>query len=224
MRRSGTLIAAVTLGILAPAAPAALAGQGAADLSAVCHAVGDAKLGQWASYDGSGSSGTGKLRLALVGSERAGDSTLYWFEVSFAGNDASHSGVVQLLTPSLTADASAPRAVIVKLGAQPPMKLSGQMAAMMDQKGTNTTAFDWARRCSEAHVVGWESVTVPAGTFRVLHVTTDDGDVWASRDVPFGFVKMHGRKGDLVLTGRGADAKSSITEKPMEMPNIISKP
>ena len=220
MRRPGTLIAAVTLATLAPAALAAQA----ADLAAVCHAVGDAKLGQWASYDGTNGSGSGKLRLALVGSERAGDSTLYWFEVSFSGNDASHSGVVQLLTPSLTSGASSPRAVIVKLGAQPAMRLSGQMAAMMDQKGTSTTAFDWASRCSAAHVVGWESVTVPAGTFRALHVTTDDGDVWASRDVPFGFVKMHGQKGDLMLTARGADAKSSITEKPMEMPNIMSKP
>ncbi len=221
MRRSATLIAVVTLGSLAPVA---LAAQGASDLAAVCRAVGDAKLGQWASYDGSNASGSGKLRLALVGSERAGDSTLYWFELNFTGNDANHSGVVQLLTSSLTAGASSPHAVIVKLGAQPAMRLSGQMAAMMDQKGTNTTAFDWASRCNEAHVVGWESVTVPAGTFRALHVTTDDGDVWASRDVPFGFVKMHGKKGDLMLTARGADAKSSITEKPMEMPNIMSKP
>jgi len=68
-------------------------------------------------------------------------------------------------------------------------------------------------------VVGWESVTVPAGTFRALHVKTDDGgEVWASRDVPFGLVRTHGKQGDLALTGRGADAKSSITEKPLEMP------
>jgi len=55
-------------------------------------------------------------------------------------------------------------------------------------------------------VVGWESVTVPAGTFRALHVTTGDGgEVWASRDVPFGLVKTHGKQGDLALTGRGAE-------------------
>ncbi|PYP08647.1 MAG: hypothetical protein DMD56_12245, partial [Gemmatimonadetes bacterium] len=85
----------------------------------------------------------------------------------------------------------------------------------------NTTAFDWAGRCSGAHVVGWESVTVPAGTFRALHVTTDDGgEVWASREVPFGLVKTHGKQGDLALTGRGTDAKSSITETPLEMPAL----
>src|SRR5439155_743231 len=85
----------------------------------------------------------------------------------------------------------------------------------------NTSAFDWASRCAGAHVVGWESVTVPAGTFRALHVTTEDGgEVWASREVPFGLVKTHGKQGDLGLTGRGADAKSSITEKPLEMPAL----
>ena len=82
-----------------------------------------------------------------------------------------------------------------------------------------------ASRCSGAHVVGWESVTVPAGTFRALHVTTDDeGEVWASRDVPFGLVKLRGKQGDLVLSARGTDAKSSITEKPLDMGGMMSKP
>lgn len=224
MHRPGTLIAAVSFGILSPV-PAGLAAQGAqgtTDLAAVCKSIGDAKPGQWASFDGSSASGSGKLRLALVGAERSGDSTLYWLEVNFAG-EQGHSGVVQLLTPSLAA-AGAPRAVVLKLGDQPAMKLSGEMASMMSRKGTNTEAFDWPSRCAGAHVVGWESVTVPAGTFRALHVTTDDGDVWASRDVPFGFVKMHGKQGDLVLAARGVDAKSSITERPIEMPNLMTKP
>src|SRR2546426_10917 len=125
------LIAALTLGALA--APP-LSAQTPADLADVCKVLGDAKPGQWASFDGAGSAGVGKLRLA---------------------------------------------------------------------------------------VVGWESVTVPAGTFRALHVTTGDGgELWASRDVPFGVVKTHGKQGDLALTGRGADAKSSIAEKPMEMPGM----
>src|SRR2546422_4057233 len=34
-------------------------------------------------------------------------------------------------------------------------------------------AAEWAARCSMAQVVGWESVTVPAGTFRALHVKAD---------------------------------------------------
>src|SRR5437879_6591754 len=89
MHRFGTLIMVLTLAL----APFALPAQSPTDLADVCRVLGDAKPGQWASFDGTGSSGVGKLRLAVVGSERAGDSTLYWFEVSFAGKDPGKSGV-----------------------------------------------------------------------------------------------------------------------------------
>ena len=223
MHRFGTLLVALTLGAVAPLA---LSAQTPTDLADVCKVLGDAKPGQWASFDGTGSSGVGKLRLAVVGSERAGDSTLYWFEVSFAGKDPSKSGVVQLLTGSLASGLESPRALVFKVGPQPAMRISGEMAGMMGkQGGQNASAFDWAGKCSGAHVVGWESVTVPAGTFRALHLTTEDGgDVWASRDVPFGLVKLHGKHGDLVLAARGTDAKSSITEKPLDMGGMMTKP
>lgn len=203
----------------------------AQQLADVCKAIATAKVGQWASFDATGgSSGGGKLRLAIVGSERAGDSTLYWFEVSFADKDPSHSGVVQILTPSLRTGTAGTRAVIVKAGGQPAMKISGQMAGMMGENaggGHNSSASDWAARCSAAHVVGWESVTVPAGTFHALHVKADDGgEAWASPEIPFGLVKVHDRQNELVLTGRGVDARSSITEKPQEMalPGMMPKP
>src|SRR2546425_4674103 len=83
MLKAGRLLVALTLAL----APFALPAQRPTDLADVCKVLGDAKPGQWASFDGTGSSGVGKLRLAVVGSERAGDSTLYWFEVSFAGKD-----------------------------------------------------------------------------------------------------------------------------------------
>ena len=217
IHRFGTLIIALTLVALAPLP---LPAQRPSELADVCKVLGDAKPGQWASFDGTGSAGVGKLRLAVVGSEKSGDSTLYWFEVTFTGKDPGKSGVVQILTASLASGLESPRALIFKVGPQPAMRLSGEMAGMMGKQGRqNASAFDWAGRCGGAHVVGWESVTVPAGTFRALHMTTDDGgEVWASRDVPFGLVKTHGKQGDLALTGRGADAKSSITEKPLEMP------
>ena len=217
IHRFGTLITALTLVALAPLP---LPAQRPSELADVCKVLGDAKPGQWASFDGTGSAGVGKLRLAVVGSEKSGDSTLYWFEVTFTGKDPGKSGVVQILTASLASGLESPRALVFKVGPQPAMRLSGEMAGMMGKQGRqNASAFDWAGRCGGAHVVGWESVTVPAGTFRALHMTTDDGgEVWASRDVPFGLVKTHGKQGDLALTGRGADAKSSITEKPLEMP------
>jgi len=225
MRRPARLIPALLLSALATPV---LSAQTATDLEAVCKTVGDAKLGQWASFDATngGGSEAGKLRLAVVASERAGDTTLYWFEVSFLGKDPGHSGVVQILNPTLAAGVAAPHGLIVKMGGQPAMKIPGPMASLMGkQAGQNTSAFDWAARCSGAHVVGWESVTVPAGTFRALHVATDDGaEVWGSRDVPFGLVKTHGRQGDMALTGHGSDAKSSITEKPLDIPGLMPRP
>ena len=226
--RLHTLLASLGLAaILGLPAAAPLPAQSATDLADVCKSVGDAKLGQWASFDATDAgSGGGTLRLALVGTERVGDSTLYWFEVSFAGKDPGRSGTVQILSSSLASRSAPPRALIVKYGQQPAMKVSGEMAGMMGEKGReNTQAFDFAARCNSARVIGWESVSVPAGTFRALHMTTvDGGDVWASRDVPFGLVKTHAKQGDLALTGRGADAKSSITEKPVDMSGMMTLP
>jgi len=118
--------------------------------------------------------------------------------------------------------------VIVRAGGYPAMRVSGQTAAMLaDRVGYNKLAAEWAARCSMAQVVGWESVTVPAGTFRALHVKADDGgEAWASPEIPFGLVKVHDKANELLLTGRGSDAKSSITEKPLEMslPGMLPKP
>jgi hypothetical protein len=211
---------------LAVAASPPLSAQGLAD---VCQAVATAHVGQWASFDATGGSfGEGRLRLAIVGSERSGDSTLYWVEINFTAKDPTHSVIVQILTPGLAAS-PAGRTVILKAGDRMAMKIPGAMAGMMGQAaGRPHGATDWAARCSAAHVVGWESVTVPAGTFHALHLTTDEGgEAWASPDIPFGMVKMHGRDGDMVLTGRGSDAMSSITEKPQEMPllpGMMQKP
>jgi hypothetical protein len=215
--KPGPLLCAL---LFAGVAPPRLAAQSLAD---VCKAVITTKVGQWASYDATGGrSGGGKLRLAIVGTERAGDSTLYWFEMSFAAKDPSRSAILQLLTAGLgTTDARA-RAVIVKSGGQPAMKVSGAMADMLSTGlGRNNPAADWTARCTATHVVGWESVTVPAGTFRALHATSDSGgEAWASPEVPFGFVKIHGKDGDLTLTGRGLDAKTSLTETPLDMPML----
>ena len=157
MRTPAPLITALALGALVTPA---LSAQSATDLAEVCKTLGNAKVGQWASFEGTSASGGGKLRLAVVGSERAADSTFYWFEVNFAGQEPGKSGVVQILAPNLASGSAAPRSLIVKLGPQPAMRISGQMAGMMGQNpGKDNSAFDWASRCSGAHVVGWESVT-----------------------------------------------------------------
>src|ERR1700747_3650175 len=128
MYLAGKLVTTIAFAALAPAV---LAGQAAApgDLADMCNTVGQGQVGQWAAFDATGSSGTGTLRLAVVGSERSGDTTLYWFEVNAASKARSHSGVFQRLAPSLASGTVAPRPLIVKWGGQPAVKVSGQMAA-----------------------------------------------------------------------------------------------
>jgi hypothetical protein len=79
-----------------------------------------------------------------------------------------------------------------------------------------------AEACKNAKMtrVGEESITVPAGTFSTVHYRDESGnDVWVSESVPFGMVKNKlARGGEIVLSGRGTDAKSQITETPQEMP------
>lgn len=202
---------------------AALAALGAAslpaqDLAGLCRAVADLKVGQWSSYDVSGGESPGRLRFAIVGSEQVGDSTYLWMEYAQTSQDPNRSGIYQVLISGL-AHASSPRAAILKSGNRPAMKMPSQMLGMMSgQSSRNNSAMDWAKKCESGQVVGWESVTVPAGTMRALHVKAGDADLWATAEIPFGIVKLHEKKGsELVLTGHGMGAKSSITETPQEM-------
>src|SRR5207244_1571902 len=114
---------------------APLAAQEAAE---ICKSIGHVTVGQWASYEATGSKGGGKVRFAIVGTERRGDTTLYWFEISGAGT--GQSGVVQILVPGFDADVSGIRGMIVKTQGQPAMRRPARMAAMMGQQtGQNTS-------------------------------------------------------------------------------------
>src|SRR5439155_1107511 len=108
--------------------------------------------------------------LAIVGQERRGDSTLYWLEISGNGGPSGKGGILQLLVPGFGVDATAIRGMIVKTAGQPAMKMPDQLVSMMGQNmGQNNEAVDVARRSASAQVVGWESVSVPAGSGRALH-------------------------------------------------------
>jgi len=211
MLRSARWIGALM--VVASAGPVA-----AQDLAQLCQALGTLTVGQWASYTATGGPMDGStLRFAIVGSERHSDSTFYWFELAHASTkDPSRDGVVQALIPGWGVPGS-PRGLILKVGSQPAVRVPGELMAMGH---TANPGADMARHCSTAQTVGWESVTVPAGTLRALHVKDTDGnEAWISSSVPFGLVlakKPDG--GQMSLTGRGTDAKSSITETPQALP------
>ncbi len=219
IKRAGGLVALPLLAAL----NAPLSGQ---DVGELCKAVSKLSVGQWASFNVTGGKMSGgAMRLAIVGSERSGDTTLYWYEISMK-DPKQGASVMQMLVPGIGSDATGIRGLVIKSGNQPAMKMPQQMMGMMSQQMSQNPAAETARRCAGAQAVGWESLTVPAGPMRALHIkTTEGGDAWVSKDVPFGLVKMHGTQGDeAVLTGHGLDAKSSIAEKPQEMPGMGRRP
>jgi len=189
----------------------------AQELARICASAGKVTVGQWATYAGAGGQVDREaLRLAIVGSERQGDSTLYWFEVNHQGAGGAGRGEIwQLLVPGLGLGATEVRGLIVKLGTAPAMRVDQMLPLMTGQMGQTNPALEFARRCASARALGWETVNVPGGTVRALHARDAEGwEAWVSEDVPFAFVKLRtGDGGVLVLTGRGTDAKSSITDQ-----------
>jgi len=180
------------------------------------------RVGQWADYRWTGGRTNGStMRMALVGTENVGTKPHYWYEIAF--NDASRGTgktIIQILVPGLAFQASAVKALILKSGTEPAMRMSEEAVRMMGSRMGQNFATEFAHKCQETEVVGWEQVTVPAGTFRALHVrhTGEQTDAWLLSDLYFGLLKATLKDGSsMALTARGADAKSSITETPTMM-------
>lgn len=199
---------------LALVIPACLHSQ---ELAQVCQSLDKLTVGQWSSYAVTGPRRNGTVRLAIVGSERRADTTMYWLEVTGEGAGAGgQGGIVQVLVTGFGSAAVGVRAVVLKLAGQPAMRMPDPMVALWSERaGKDAPALEIGRRCRTAQAVGWETVTVPAGAVRALHVKdADGGEAWLAAEVPFAIVKALPKEGgEMVLTGRGADAKSSITER-----------
>ncbi|MDH3198202.1 MAG: hypothetical protein OEO21_08165 [Candidatus Krumholzibacteria bacterium] len=212
--RTPWFLAIAALGL----APAALAAQ---DVAELCGELQHRKpaVGSWAGYQMTGGKADGsQMRMAIVGSEAHGDSTFYWYEMAVE-SPKSETMVMQMLVPGIAYNMGRVRALVMKAGKEPAMKMPQQMVSMMASRMMPNLAAEIARNCLETEVLGWESVTVPAGSFRALHVRQkDQSEGWVTRDHMFGLVKAVTKDGaTMELTGRGNDAKSSITETPRDM-------
>jgi hypothetical protein len=178
-------------------------------------------VGSWASYGFTGGKSDGsRMRMALVGSEVQGDSTYFWYEMKIE-SAKSETMIMQLLVPGLAYQMGRARAIVMKAGNEPAMRMPQQMVSMMASRMMPNLAADMVRECLETQVVGWETVSVPAGSFRALHIRQKDGNEgWVTLDHQFGLVKAVTRDGTMELTGRGSDATSSITETPRSIPGM----
>jgi hypothetical protein len=189
-------------------------------------------VGKWSSYNWTGGDATAsKLRMAVVGKEPHDSTTYYWYEIKLDDPSRPNAGlIVQSLVPNL-AGAGRVRAVIMKTGAQPAMKMPPQMVQMINSTPGMNMAADIARQCLNMNAVGWETVTVPAGQFRAFHMKTVGqtqpmiSEIWVQPDLQFAIVKAILKDGGVVeLTGQGSGAQSSIRETPVDMPGLPVAP
>ncbi|MGH7613151.1 MAG: hypothetical protein ACREMW_03775 [Gemmatimonadales bacterium] len=162
--------------------------------------------------------------MAIVGSERFGDSTYYWYEMQTTGtvNNKPSNTIVQILMAGIATPKVAVRGLVMKNNNEPAMRAPDMMIGMMSQRAMPGVSQYLEKNCKKGgiQVLGVESVTVPAGSFRALHVKdADGGEAWLQTGVGvFAMVKVLGKDGMVMaLTGRGDDAKSAITETPKPM-------
>jgi len=180
------------------------------------------RVGEWADYRWKGGRTDGStMRMALVGTEAVAGKPNFWYEIAL--NDAKHGKtILQLLVPGFGFQASSIHGLIMKSGSEPAMRMPQQMVQMMaGQMGQNFAA-EFAHKCAQMDVVGWEQLTVPAGSFRALHIkdAAEQTDAWLVPDLYFGLVRAQLKDGSsMELTGKGTGAKSSITETPQVMPS-----
>ena len=213
---------AAPLLVLAAAAPIPACAQ---DREQLCRDIQNRpmRVGQWATYAWTGGRTDGtSMRFAIVGAEGRDSTTYYWYEMTTDDPKRGAKGktVIQMLVPGLGYQAGGVRALVMKNGDEPAARMPDQLVTMMGPRaGSNITA-EMTRSCREMDVIGWERVTVPAGTFRALHFRhpREGTEAWVRPELYFAMVKVVTKDGStMVLTGHGAGAKSSITETPREM-------
>jgi len=199
--------------VLAAAAPAAAAHAQA--LADVCRPVEAPVAGGWARYRLRGNGDSTEMRLALVGSASWNGAPHVWQE-SLVPTPAGET-VVQSLVPANPYDPTTVRRAILRSPGGPPMEVPASALAAMRQRAQGATSLD---ACRTGQAVGWETLEVPAGRLRALHVRYVRGgrtaDVWLAPAVPFALVRSVVPAPDgsgaveLVLVGHGGDAVPTI--------------
>jgi len=208
--------------IVVATAVALLAAQsaGAQDMRAICQRALHPPVGAWSEFRARGGSEAGRtMRFSSVGRETHGDTAYIWLEFVIHGlGKGEMQGVgdtitmiTKVLAPGFGPGMELARTHIIKLGSMPAM----EMPVRGHSPDAGPSMLD---DCERSRVVGWEQVTVPAGSFRALHVRDAESgaDTWVDPDLPFGMVKG-GDASDsslVELVAHGTGATSRITETP----------
>jgi hypothetical protein len=177
-------------------------------------------VGKWAEYNTTFDNKPGKLRYAVIGTEKREGVEMRWIEMKMTGENKDKDLTYQMLLAGQPHEVGQAHEVIFKPGDKQAMKMSGMMLKMI--RGQMEKNSMLSNLCEGVTLVGEESVTVPAGTFKAMHFhnAKHETDSWASPSVPFVMVKSEGKKHKMELAATGDGAKSSITETPTEMPGL----
>lgn len=189
-------------------------------LSELCDEIRTVNVGQWAEYAMTApqlQQGPANMRFAIVGREQADGERHYWHETK--AETPMGTMITQMLVPGFPFDPAQVKRMVMKMGDQPAMDVSEAMLTMIRSQMGNNPAIKTASRCgdtSDVEEVGWETVSVPAGSFRALHLRSTElkAEWWISKEASFGMVKFVGLGGqEMVLVGHGSDAQSSLNER-----------
>jgi hypothetical protein len=178
-------------------------------------------VGRWAEYKALyNKKDPYTVRYAVIGAEQRGGKTMDWVELRMKGDNKERNIVYQMLVPGSLMQMGDVEEIVFKAGDKPAMKMNGMMMKMI--RGQMEKQNLYSDICQDVTLVGKEAVTVPAGRFQAQHYHSAKygSDSWISPGVPFSLVKSVGENHQMELTSQGNGAKSSITEKPQEMPGM----
>ena len=173
-------------------------------------------VGSGAQYQMTANNGTMSFAYVIVGQEDVEGSTGYWMEIRSENPSMPGEMVMkQLLVTG--GDKPQVKRMIMQMPGRPPMEMPMSMMGM-GQRGQGTGAGD----TSPGVEVGWETITVPAGTFACEHYRKQEPrgtvDVWISSKVPpYGMVKMSSAEMTMVLEKVLSNETSHIQGEPQKM-------
>jgi hypothetical protein len=180
-------------------------------------------LGEWADMRADRKKDQGKkpttMRVGFVGKEVRDGQQMYRLQMIMSGKNGQQQ-IMQALTPW------GAEALGKEFDTELVMKMGDQPAMVMPVKADKSQKWDLRTECAKIDFVGEETVEVPAGSYKARHYKGPDGESWVSPDVPgWKLVKMVTKDGDeMVLTGTGKGFENRITEKPMDMQEMMRNP
>lgn len=154
------------------------------------------------------------VRFAVVGEEDVFGRPHYWIEVVSVPPQIDDTVIVQMLVPHYPFEASSLRGYVVRMPGQPAIRFPEEL---IPELAGSTPGTGWKEQCESADDLGNERVKVPAGAFIARHYRDAERreEVWIA-DVPFGIVRLVTEGGTMELVRHGTDARSLITEEPVE--------